>query len=1041
MTTQHLEALGLVSLLAAPEELEKILGAHVLVSITDAAGTIVYVNQRFCETVGYAAAEILGQNHRCLQSGQHAKEFYAQLWADISSGVIWQGELCNRRQDGALLWLQTTIVPRQDATNKITHYIALSTDVSHIRQHAHTLSCQHRALNAIPDSIAIADASDPEMPLVYVNHAFEQLTGYRREEVLGKNCRFLQASDTEQTALDVLRQALHEGKSSKTLLRNYRKDGTPFWNQLNITPVRNEAGAITHFVGIQNDVTEHLQTQQALDAERHFIEAAINAIPALFFAIDRAGNLLKSNEQLSRVTGYSAAELSRMTLQTLFAPADVACIEKCIQRGFEKGYASTEADLLTREGEAISFYFQGVVFESNGEQCLISTGTDLTPYQRTLQRLEESEERLRRSQRYAHIATWEWDILHGSFYWSELMPALLGLPLESHKSSFERFISAVHAEDRPRVLAAIDAAVEQKAKYDIEYRCVWPDGSIHWLSLRGAVELDTQGRAIKMAGIAQDFTALRQAQTAEKQANKLAQSTMDALRAHICVLDEQGRIVTVNRSWREHAMMTGFNAGLCWDGVDYLAICEATEGPHRDDALRIARGIRAVLSGALNSYETEYILPDPLQGYYFLVRITPLDEQHSGRRYAVLSHQDITQRKLTEVAMQEAKEEAERANQAKSEFLSRMSHELRTPMNAILGFAQLLEYDNTLGEEQQDNLQEILKAGRHLLELINEVLDLAKVEAGRVDLSLEAVPCPDLVDECVMLVQPLAEQQGVRLEVEPFTERMVLADRMRLKQVVINLLSNAIKYNRKQGWVLIRPVSSASSKQVRLEVSDSGIGIPPDRQAEIFQPFNRLGAEISGVEGTGIGLVISKRLIEMMGGEIGFSSQPGKGSVFWIDLPIAQAPPTDTAELAIVPEDLDWENDLDPAALHIVLHIEDNPSNLKLIAHVLTLRPHIRLLQAPTPGLGLELAAIHRPDLILLDINMPDLDGYGVLAELRADSVTAKIPVVAVTANATTRDIERGKAAGFDEYLTKPVNVTRLLDTIDTVLARKNAPK
>lgn len=1008
-------------------------------SITEADGKIVYVNEKFCELTGYPQASLIHATHRLLKSNWHDRDFYDQLWQTISKGQTWQGEVCNRRQNGELYWVKATIYPFADETPQGRHYIALHTDITALKNALTAQAYQQPVLDAMPDSIAIADASNPDLPLIYANRAFESLTGYKLSEILGKNCRFLQQDDKNQAALDEIRLAISEKRGCKNLLlRNYRKDGTLFWNELTITPVYDASHTITHLVGIQKDVTQRLQMEQELSAERHFTETAINAIPALFFVLDHDGRLQKCNQRLAETTGYDCIQLLDMRIWDLLQKTDQEKVAGCIRETLERGYAAIETSLQKKNGENISFYFQFVSFVSTGEKRLIATGTDLTEYRQTLKRMEITEERLRRSQRYANIATWEWDIQTGEVFWSDLMCTLLGLPVGSLQPSVESFIATVHPDDRQGLRESISTAVKTSAKYDIECRCIWPDGSIHWLSHRGAVERDEQGRAIRMLGVSQDFTDLRRAQSAERHANELAQSTIDSLRANICVLDDQGKIITVNRSWREHAILSGFNPTVSWENVNYLAVCDATVGSHREDAQRIARGVRAVLSGALNTYETEYILPESLQGEHFLVRITPLDDKDSGRRYAVLSHQDITQRKRVEIAMKEAKEEAERANQAKSEFLSRMSHELRTPMNAILGFAQLLEYDPTLGEEQRDSLEEILKAGRHLLELINEILDLAKVEAGRVELALEPVPCPDLVDECMMLVQPLAEKQGVRLQMEAFTECAVLADRMRLKQVLINLLSNAIKYNRQNGWVLVQPALAKSARHVRLQVVDNGIGLPSQRIDEIFEPFNRLGAESSNVEGTGIGLVISKRLIEMMGGEIGLSSQPGKGSTFWIELPIAEIV-KDGEEIVDEDGELAWENADKGVGSSLVLHIEDNPSNLKLIAHVLTLRPEIHLLQAPTPGLGLELATIHRPDLILLDINMPGLDGYRVLAELRADPKTAEIPVIAVTANATTRDIERGMAAGFDEYLTKPVNVTRLLDTIDRFLAKSSA--
>ena len=389
---------------------------------------------------------------------------------------------------------------------------------------------------------------------------------------------------------------------------------------------------------------------------------------------------------------------------------------------------------------------------------------------------------------------------------------------------------------------------------------------------------------------------------------------------------------------------------------------------------------------------------------------------------------DITERLAFEEKLQNSRDEAERASQAKSQFLSNMSHELRTPMNAIIGFAQLLDLDDQLNQDQRENVQEIMKAGRHLLELINDVLDLAKVESGRMDLHLEPAPLQRLVKECLDLLRPLAARREVSLQADIASDAVVLADSVRLKQVLLNLLSNAIKYNKPGGSVhlSVQPVAN----RLRLAVVDTGRGIPQDRQHELFQPFSRLHAEASPEEGSGIGLAITQRLVELMGGAIGMDSTPDQGSTFWFELLRAEAEPTRTMTLPAPAGNTEIHG-----RTHRVLYIEDNPSNLRLVSTIFNQRKHIELLTAPTPQLGIALAQAHQPDLILLDINMPGMSGYEVLDVFKSDPLLDCIPVVALTANAMLRDVERGRQAGFAEYLTKPLDIQTLLGTVDQWLA------
>lgn len=402
--------------------------------------------------------------------------------------------------------------------------------------------------------------------------------------------------------------------------------------------------------------------------------------------------------------------------------------------------------------------------------------------------------------------------------------------------------------------------------------------------------------------------------------------------------------------------------------------------------------------------------------------------------------EDITKQLRMLDEMGRAKLEAEKANLAKSEFLSSMSHELRTPLNGILGFAQLLNYDptNPLSEKQKDKTDQITKSGNHLLTLIGQVLELAQIEAGKVALHIEDVNVRALVDECIAIIQPMADKRAitVKCDTKLCAEVFVRADTTRLKQVVLNLLSNAVKYNSNGGSITIT-VHPASGGMVHIAVTDTGLGIDEDKQNNLFKPFERLGHEASTIEGTGIGLTITQKLMHMMDGKIGFESRANEGSTFWVDLPLAEA-----VQAAPVKNNGDGELDrLDlsapvgnPAVHYTALYVEDNPANLALVEQILGAAPNIRMISTHTAELGIEMAEAQRPDLILMDINLPGISGIEALKRLRATDATRHIPVIAISAAAMPQDVAKGKEAGFETYLTKPLRIDAFMQAIKKAL-------
>ncbi len=496
------------------------------------------------------------------------------------------------------------------------------------------------------------------------------------------------------------------------------------------------------------------------------------------------------------------------------------------------------------------------------------------------------------------------------------------------------------------------------------------------------------------------------------------------------------------------ALMTTDPRGIITDVNQQM---EALTGCTRDELIgapfknyftdpeRAEAGIKRVLSGnKVTDYELTARARDGKETVvsYNAATFHDRDRKLQG---VFAAARDVTERKRFEhtlqqnnVELERAMAAAEKANLAKSDFLSSMSHELRSPLNAILGFAQLMNSDSPAPTEAQvASIDQILHAGWYLLDLINEILDLAQIESGKLALSREPVSLSEVMVECQSMIEPQAQKRGIRMTFPVFAAPcFVDADRTRLKQVLINLLSNAIKYNLRNGSVVIE-CANRGSGLVRIGVRDTGAGLPPEMLQQLFQPFNRLGQERGTEEGTGIGLVMSKRLVELMGGEIGADSAVGLGSVFWFELNSAAE---NVLEIPAEPLPHVPPHSAAGTASHTLLYVEDNPANLKLVVQLIARRPDIRLLSATDGQTGVQLAREKQPDVVLMDINLPGISGIEALALLRADPLTAHIPVVALSANAMPRDIEKGLQAGFFSYLTKPIRVLEFMNTLQSAL-------
>lgn len=626
---------------------------------------------------------------------------------------------------------------------------------------------------------------------------------------------------------------------------------------------------------------------------------------------------------------------------------------------------------------------------------------------------------------------WEWDLKSQHFEWSGRFWASLGYGPEDAAEICDAYkvMTYIHPEDREFSMEATRQHLRTGKPMDFAYRIRTKRGDYVWTQVRADSVRDENGEVTLISGVNWDITEIKKVEAALRESEarqvRIIQASSDGI-------------------WEWYSNRDGFHfSHRCWEQLGYDDLDDVlTEGENR---LKIWR--RHIYPQDLPKFDNALVEHmagrAPFDVEYRLVTIKGEIRWIRGRGRAVFNdkgepimmsgtNMDITEIKRAEERVIQAKELAENANRAKSEFLSSMSHELRTPLNAILGYTQLFEYDGNLKPQQIENVREIRRAGEHLLQLINDVLDFAKIESGNMTVSLEPVLVSRLLTECFTLVQPQADARGIRLSarISEYVNAYVIADHVRCKQALLNLLSNAVKYNRVGGEVEVS-LAVQDGQKLRIAVRDTGRGIPLMRQNEVFQPFNRLSAENSNIEGSGVGLVITKQLVEMMNGRLDFSSTEGVGTTFWMDFPLAvewnvEAQPQHKKEYG-------------PAVLNVrrqckVLYVEDNPTNIRLLQQIFTRYPQLDLEIAEEPFLGIYKARSLKPDLIILDINLPGMDGYEVLAVLKNDAATSSIPVIGLSANAMPYDLERGRNAGFLDYLTKPVDINQLVAVFNKLL-------
>jgi PAS domain S-box-containing protein len=912
-------------------------------------------------------------------------------------------------------------------------------------------------LHSIGDAVI---ATDVEGRVTLLNPLAERLTGWTLAQAAGRpvdEIFHIINQETHQPApVPVMATLAHgtiQGLANHTIL--VARDGSECAIADSCAPIRDRDGRVAGAVLVFRDVTEEYATQQALRDSAALIQTILNTVVDGVITLHASGGIVeRANQAAGQMFGYSAAELIGQKFSLLIPELD-----RDQRNGSLEYYsASAEARAAGLGREVVGQRKDGSLFPLEiavsemwlgGRRYFTGVLRDITARKRAEDALLKAgalQSAIFNSANFSSIATDAKGVIQIFNVGAERMlgyaavdvmnkitPADISDPQEVIARA-----KALSAELGTPITPGFEALVFKASRgiediYELSY--IRKDGSRFPAVVSVTALRDADSNIIGYLLIGTDNTARKQVEAEQKLLDQrlrdqqfytrsLIESNIDA----IMTTDPSGIISDVNKQMevltgctRDELIGAPFKSYFTDPELAEAGIKLALADKKVTDYGLTVRAWDGTETAVSFNASTFYDRDRRLQGVFAAAR----DITEREHLYQMLQERNVE--------LESAKSVAEKASLAKSDFLSRMSHELRTPLNAILGFAQVMESGaQRPTPSQKRSLDQIIKAGWYLLELINEILDLAKIESGRLTLSREPVSLDHLMLECRAMIEPQAQLRGIGMQFPRFdTPNFVVADRTRLKQVLINLLFNAVKYNRPGGTVVV-DCTAVAPNSLRVSVTDTGEGLPAEKLAQLFQPFNRLGKEAGIEEGTGIGLVVAKQLVELMGGSIGADSTVGAGTVFWVELTQCDPPRLVTGSADSVT--LHAASAEAGASLRTLLYVEDNPANLQLVEELITRRPDLRLLSAADGKLGIALAREFLPDVILMDINLPGINGIETMKILRADPATARIPIMAISANAIPSDIKRGLEAGFFRYLTKPIVVGEFMDALSVAL-------
>jgi PAS domain S-box-containing protein len=1006
---------------------------------TDNDGVMRDVNPVLCALLGRPREQLIGHSVYEFFDGNDLQVMREQGEAR-RRGEACVYELGITRPDGSRLQCVNNATPIYDTQGQPQGSIGLIVDITQQRHAEAALRTYEIAVNSITDMVSVVGED-----LIYrmVNDEWCRCLGVARADAIGRTTRNVvptlpseERRRALQECIDLQQVRVVRGSFGAPAMAGRHYETTYY-------PYAEAAGGVRSVVMVTRDISAEVRALAALQASESDHRALLDAFPGFITRVDADLVYTFVNRQAAARLGTTAEQMVGRSVRDVVGAERETWLRGFVERalaGEEVTYERHHAAANT--GGATDQVTLAVgVDPRTGGPTIYAFGVDISDRKRTEQQLHATSEQLR--QRTQEL----------QFTLDSIAQGIVSIDAEGRIGVYNQ--RALELLDLPESLLKSRATYDEIVRYQVQRGDLAEDASfidadgrrrffsggrvnspeVYVRRTRSGALVEVRTRQLAGGSLVRTFadvTAYVEAQQALRDRQAELRALLDAFPGFIAAIDERHTYTYVNHRFMEllgrSAQQTiGRHVREVLGDERFRSIAQEVERARTGEPAVGERSYGNSGDGTRRDLEVHHVLG-------------AMGED--GRQTCYVFGLDITARKRAEEALIVARDEAERANRAKSQFLSHMSHELRTPMNAILGFGQLLESDirHPLAAAQQRQVHEILRSARHLLDLINEMLDLGRIEAGELPVERVPVRLADLIDDCLGMVRPLAQAHGVTLlaPAPALLDEQVWADRTRLKQVLLNLLANAIKYNRPGGEVAITCSPEivgdgvGDSGALRIAVRDSGRGLTADEQQRLFQPFERLSASQTDIEGTGIGLALSQRLVHAMGGTIGVHSEAGRGSTFWVRLsradaaaaPPAGAPP---GARALAP----WPAN---GAQRSVLYIEDNPVNVILMQAMLARLDGVRTVVAPLPLQGLEFALRERPDLVLLDIQLPGMDGFEVLRRLRANPRTQAIPVIAVSANAMQADIEAGHAAGFTAYLTKPIELELLLATVYRVL-------